>query len=110
MGELSGASVSGGLPLFCWMEPRLVRAVRGPMASGYAIRYVVDRPLLKAARSLQTRSARPYAGIPRCCASDQMRKSAAFSILPPTLPLSLIESSFHSFRRLLPAAPIGMIW
>ena len=65
MGEPSGASVRGGLSLFCWMEPRRVRAVRGPMASGSIVRHVVDRPLLKAARSLQTRSARPYAGIPR---------------------------------------------
>ena len=65
MGEPSGASVRGGLSLFCWMEPRRVRAVRGPMASGYAVWHVVDRPLLKAARSLQTRSARPCTRVSR---------------------------------------------
>ena len=35
------------------------------MASGSIVQNVVDRPPVKAARPLQTRSARPYAGIPR---------------------------------------------
>ena len=38
---------------------------RGPMASGSIVQNVVDRPPVKAARPLQTRSARPCAGVPR---------------------------------------------
>ena len=33
-GRPPGTSPACGLSLFCWMEPRRVRAVRGPMASG----------------------------------------------------------------------------